>query len=159
MRAGPTFFLPIIVLRSPHTDVHHTSRTHHPSRAGRALADTQLKTRCSGGRGTETTRAQRGRLTPGHRGARRTSHSTSAKHRTLVVVDAVGEVAEELAGLGADGVDAGGPDLDAAVQSAGGSLKVDGVVIVVAEEGHVVEVVDEGKVPRIRGIDFLRHMR
>lgn len=50
----------------------------------------------------------------------------------VLVTTSVGEVAEELAGLGTDRVDTGRPDLDAAIKGAGGALEIDGVVGVVA---------------------------
>ena len=76
----------------------------------------------------------------------------------VVIPSFAGEVAEEFACFSTDGVDTGGPDLDAAVEGAGGTLEVDRVIVVVAEKGHVVEVVDEGEVPGVCGIDFLKSM-
>ena len=35
-------------------------------------------------------------------------------------------------------------------------MEVDGIVVVIAEEGHVVEIVDEGKVPGVGSVDFLK---
>ncbi len=73
----------------------------------------------------------------------------------VVVAPFVRKIAEELAGLGTNGVNAGGPYLDATVEGAGGSLKIDRIVVVITEKRHVVEIVDESEIPRVCGIDFL----
>ena len=37
-------------------------------------------------------------------------------------------------------------------------MEVDRVVVVIAEERHVVEVIDESEIPGVRGVDFLDTM-
>lgn len=67
----------------------------------------------------------------------------------------LGQAGQEFACFSCDGVDARGPDLDAAVERAAGFLKVDRVVVGVAEERALVEVVNQGQVPRVGRRDFL----
>lgn len=71
----------------------------------------------------------------------------------LLAAVAVGETAQELSRLGGDAVDPVCVDFDAAIEGAAGLLEVDAVALL--EQGHVVEVVDEGKVPRVCGVDLV----
>ena len=66
------------------------------------------------------------------------------------------EIAEEFPSLGADAVNATRPDLHTAVKGARRALEVDRIVCVVAQQRHVVEIVDQSQVPGVVRVDFLR---
>lgn len=76
----------------------------------------------------------------------------------LLLAVAIGEAAEQLAGLRRDTVNPARVDLDAPVQRAAGLLEVDAVTLL--QQRHVVEVVDERKVPRVISVDLVvrRHL-
>ncbi len=68
-------------------------------------------------------------------------------------IPAIGQAAEKFARLRRNTVYSTGVNLDTPIESTASLLEVDAIPLF--QQRHVVEVVDEGKVPRVGRVDFL----